>query len=106
MRIEPSRRFQNELRRVRDTESLGGVYDAIAKIEAAATVEEIPGVERVQHPRIPYYRVRVGKYRIVFEPVGGAAVLVRFRHRKDAYKNLPGCAREGSANPVAGSVSI
>ena len=91
MRIEPSSRFQRELRRMRDAELLGRLYDAIEKIEAAASVEEIIGVGRVRHPRVLYYRVRVGKkHRLVFEPVGDTAVLVRFGHRKNVYKNLPG----------------
>ena len=34
----------------------------------------------------PEYRLRVGNYRVLFEVAGGAVVVYRVRHRKDAYQ--------------------
>ena len=90
MRIEISRGYRRDLRRIRDAELLDRIDDAIAKIEAASAVAEIPGVKSVRRPGgALYYRLRVGDYRLIFDPVGDDAVLVRFRHRKIAYRNLP-----------------
>ena len=91
MQIEISRGYRRDIRDVRDAVLRRRLDVAIAAIAAASAVQEIPGVGRVRHPRVPYYRVRVGKkHRLVFEPVGDTAVLVRFGHRKNVYKNLPG----------------
>ena len=91
MRIEISRGYRRDIRHVRNAELLGRIDAAIARIEAAESVERIRGAERVRHPRIPYYRLRIGDYRLIFYPVGDdTAVLARFRHRKIAYRNLPG----------------
>ena len=34
----------------------------------------------------PEYRLRVGNYRVLFEVEGGAVVVYRVLHRKDAYQ--------------------
>ena len=90
MQIETSRGYWRDLRHVRNAELLGRIDAAIAKIEAAESVDQIRGAERVRHPRIPYYRLRIGDYRLIFYPVGDDAVIERFRHRRIAYRNLPG----------------
>lgn len=90
MLIEISRGYRRDLRRARNAVLRRRVALALAAIEAAASVEDLPGAERVRHPRRLYYRLRVGDYRLIFEPVGDTAKLVRFRHRNEAYKNLPG----------------
>ena len=91
MRIEISRGYRRDIRHVRNAELLGRIDAAIARIEAAESVDQIRGAERVRHPRVPYYRLRIGDYRLIFYPVGAdTAVIARFRHRKIAYRNLPG----------------
>ena len=91
MQIEISRGYRRNLRRIRDAELRGRIDDAIAKIEAAESVDQIRGAERVRHPRIPYYRLRIGDYRLIFYPVGAdTAIIERFGHRNDVYQNLPG----------------
>ena len=90
MRIETSPNFERDLDGVRNAALRRRARNAVATIQAASAVHQIPGVRRVQHPRILYYRVRIGKYRLVFQPVGDTAVLTRFGLRKDVYKNLPG----------------
>ena len=89
MLIEISRGYRRDLRHVRNAVLRHRLDVAITAIEAAASVEDLPGAERVRHPRRLYYRLRVGDYRLIFEPVGAAAVLVRFRHRQEVYDNLP-----------------
>ena len=90
MRIETSPRYERDLDRIRDANLRRRVRNAIATIQAASAVHQIPGVGRVRHPRVLYYRVRIGDYRLVFEAAGAAAVLTRFGLRNDVYKNLPG----------------
>jgi mRNA interferase RelE/StbE len=34
----------------------------------------------------PEYRLRVGEYRVLFEIAGGAIVIYRIRHRREAYR--------------------
>ena len=90
MQIEISRGYRRDLRSVRNAALRRRIDAAIATIAAAESVDRIPGVGGVRHPRILYYRVRIGKYRLVFEAAGDTAVLTRFGLRKDVYKNLPG----------------
>ncbi|MDE1919554.1 MAG: type II toxin-antitoxin system RelE/ParE family toxin [Patescibacteria group bacterium] len=40
---------------------------------------------KVQEP-LTGYRLRLGNYRVLFEFEGGAILVYRIRHRKDAYK--------------------
>lgn len=36
---------------------------------------------------LPEYRLRVGKYRVLFETQGDKIVIYRIKHRRDAYNN-------------------
>ena len=64
------------------------VERAIERVEAASTISEIPGIERMT-ARGRFYRIQVGKYRIGVEVEGDVAILVRFGHRSEIYSNFP-----------------
>jgi len=54
--------------------------------KAEALQNDLEGdVKRLTH-FTPEYRLRVGKYRVLFEVEGPNVVIYRVRHRKDAYK--------------------
>ena len=55
--------FNRDLRRIRDTALRRRVERAIGDVEAAPTISEIPGIERMR-ARGRFYRIRVGEYRI------------------------------------------
>ena len=80
--------FNRDLRRVRDSALRRRVGRAIERVEAAPTLSEIPGIERMT-ARGRFYRIQVGKYRIGVEVEGDVAILVRFGHRSEIYSNFP-----------------
>ena len=89
MRTDIKRSFRRDLRQIHNAALRGRVDDAIANIQAASAVHQIPSIARVQHPYGLYYRVRIGKYRLGFELVGDTAVLERFLVRGEFYDNFP-----------------
>ena len=80
--------FNRDLRRIRDADLRRRVERAIGNVEAASTISEIPGIERMT-ARGRFYRIQVGKYRIGVEVEGDVAILVRFGHRSEIYSNFP-----------------
>ena len=80
--------YGGQNRRVRDSALRRRVERAIERVEAASTLSEIPGIERMT-ARGRFYRIQVGKYRIGVEVEGDVAILVRFGHRSEIYSNFP-----------------
>ena len=80
--------FNRDLRRVRDSALRRRVERAIERVEAASTISEIPGIERMT-ARGRFYQIQVGKYRIGVEVEGDIVILVRFGHRSDVYRSFP-----------------
>ena len=89
MRIDTNRNFERDLRDVRNAILRRRVNRAIANIQAASAVHQIPGVGRVRSRAGLYYRVRVGDYRLGFELVGDTAMLDRFLPRGNFYDHFP-----------------
>lgn len=46
------------------------------------------GIKKLSGIRPPAWRVRIGSYRLVYTFNQTQLILLRFRHRKDVYRNL------------------
>lgn len=60
----------------------------ILNLESANTLSEISGIKKLSGYKT-YYRVRLGDYRVGFEKVGDAIMLIILAHRKDIYGVFP-----------------
>ena len=88
MEIRHHRRFERDLRRIRDPDLIRRVEQSIEELEAAASIAEVRNVERVKG-REHHYRARIGDYRLGFALEGSTAVLLRFMHRREIYRSFP-----------------
>ena len=73
-------------RAVKDLKALpeGEIRRIVAKTEALR--DGLAGDVKKLTNFTPEYRLRVGNYRVLFEVEGGAVVVYRVLHRKDAYQ--------------------
>ena len=88
MKVEFRERFAKDLRDVKDRALLNRVKQVIGIVEQAQQIDQIPSIKRLRSAG-PYYRVRVGDYRIGLVIDGDTATFVRFLHRKDVYRYFP-----------------
>jgi len=65
----------------------------IEELEKADTIFELANIEHMEGTDEPYYRIKMGKYRILihYEKEKKKITIHALKHRKDAYKreNLP-----------------
>ena len=88
MKVEFKRSFVKDLERVRDRGLKERVRQTIEQIEQAETLQKIENVKRLRGGE-PYYRIRVGAYRLGLMLEEDTVVFVRFLHRKDVYRYFP-----------------
>ena len=88
MQVEFSPAFLRDLKHIKDAALLQMVKQAIIDLEQARDLHDLPGLKRL-HSEGPYYRLRVGDYRLGILAKGSALILVRCMHRKDIYRYFP-----------------
>ena len=88
MELEHGNRFARDLRRISDRKLYGRVERKIGDLEAASSLRDIVGVEKLQFAG-DFYRIRIGDYRLGIELKGNMVELVKFRHRRDFYRSFP-----------------
>ena len=88
MELEHGNRFARDLRRISDRKLYGRVQRKIADLEAASSLRDIVGVEKLQFAG-DFYRIRISDYRLGIELKGNKVELLRFRHRRDFYRSFP-----------------
>lgn len=88
MEIRYHRRFERDLRRIRDQALRRRVERAIEELKGASNITEIGNVKRLVGPR-NYYRISISDYRLGFVIEGDKAVFVRFMHRREIYRHFP-----------------
>lgn len=80
--------FLKDLQKIKD-HSLGTrVKEVIETVEKASTLQEITNLKQLKGAT-GYYRIRLGDYRIGLRVEGETITLVRFLHRKEAYRYFP-----------------
>ncbi len=77
-----------DLRKVRDETIRRRLREAIERVEAAETLQEMPNLTRISGSS-GLYRIRVGDYRIGVAATEGDIEFVRCLHRRDIYKYFP-----------------
>ena len=87
MKVTFRRSFLKNFRRV--DKSLGRrVEQIIDEVEQATSLQDIHNLKRLSG-KGPYYRIRIGDYRIGLKMEGGVVEFLRLLHRKDMYRYFP-----------------
>jgi len=82
------RSFVRDLKRARSKAVRRDVRAVVEQIEHADTLFDLSNVKRLRSDR-PYYRVRVGDYRLGLVVDKDTVTVVRFLHRRDIYRYFP-----------------
>lgn len=88
MKVEFEKTFLKDLEAVQDGGLRQRVQQLILRLESARSLREVGDVKKM-HGRAPFYRIRVGNYRVGVATEGGVVVMVRFLPRKDIYRYFP-----------------
>ena len=88
MELRYERRFERDLRRIRDASLLRRVEQAIGNLQAASVVDDVRGLAPLSGS-VVHYRIRIGDYRLGIKVEGETVIVVRFRHRRDFYRGFP-----------------
>jgi len=88
VKVEFEKTFVKDLEAVKEEGLRRRVRELILRLEGARTLREVGDVKKM-HGRDPFYRIRVGAYRLGIALEGGVVVLVRFLPRRDIYRYFP-----------------
>jgi mRNA interferase RelE/StbE len=80
--------FAKDLRRVREPATLQRIREVIERLEEAEALTQLSQVKKLSG-KGPYFRIRVGDYRIGMRVEGEAVILVRLLHRREIYRFFP-----------------
>jgi len=82
------RSFAKDLKKIRQNALLQEVQAVLEQIEQSTSLHNIPNVKHLTSEG-PYYRIRVGDYRLGLFVDDEAITVVRFLHRRDIYRYFP-----------------
>jgi mRNA interferase RelE/StbE len=82
------RSFAKDLRRIRRATLHQQLQAIIEHVEEVSELNEIPNLKRLTSDG-PYFRIRVGDYRIGLIIEAQDVTFVRFLHRRDIYRYFP-----------------
>ncbi len=88
MRVAFRASFVKDLGRVRNKAVRQRVATVSQRVEHAAGLDDVPNLRRLTTSG-PYYRIRLGDYRIGLVVEGDTIVFVRLLHRRDIYRYFP-----------------
>ena len=88
MKVEPNRGFTRDLSKIRSSKLRQRVLRKIEELEEASTITEVTGVVKMTGEG-PYYRIRIGDYRLGLAVEEDEATLLRFLHRSEIYQFFP-----------------
>ncbi len=88
MNVEFKSSFARDLRKIKEQSVKQQVREAIAAVEAAPTLFEVPGLKKLSAGE-HYYRLRIGDYRIGLAFESETVVFVRCLPRRDIYRYFP-----------------
>ncbi len=81
--------FTDDLRKHRrQTALLSQIREIILEIETAETLASIKNIKKLK-AHGPYYRIRVGDYRLGLTIEAETVTFVRLLHRKEIYRYFP-----------------
>jgi mRNA interferase RelE/StbE len=88
MQVEFKESFIKDLSKANFT-TRNKVKSVIEQIELAESLNSIAHVKKLKGTVLPYYRIRVGDYRIGIKLENDKIIFVRFLHRKEMYRYFP-----------------
>ena len=88
MQIIFRRSFAKDVKKIRQKVVRQEVQAVIEQIERSTTLYDVPNVKRLTSEG-PYYRIRIGYYRLGLLLEDDTVIMVRFLHRRDIYRYFP-----------------
>ena len=88
MKVEFSRKFENQIDRLHDEKLKSEIADAVRSAMTANSLHDIPKLKKLSGFKTAF-RIRTGNYRIGVLYQNGIVYFVAFAHRKDIYKEFP-----------------
>lgn len=89
MKILFDESFAKSIKKLNDRKIKEKLIALIALFEGASSLSEIPSIKKMQGYQ-PYYRVRIGDYRVGFEILPDESILfILVAHRKEIYRYFP-----------------
>ena len=89
MTVEFDASFARSIDKIKDRRILSRIAASIEKVEAAATLQEIPNLKKLSGFK-EYYRIKVGDFRLGFEITDNSIIrFILVAHRKEIYRKFP-----------------
>lgn len=88
MNVQFRHSFSKDLRKIRKKTLLLQIQALIEQVECAESMREISNVKQLTADG-PYYRIRIGDYRIGITVEKDTVTFVRCLHRRDIYRYFP-----------------
>jgi mRNA interferase RelE/StbE len=88
LRVEFRKSFLKDIEALGDPATKKRIRKAIAQAEEAATLRQVENLKKLKGGE-PYYRIRVGDYRIGLILHEESLVFVRCLHRSAVYRYIP-----------------
>jgi mRNA interferase RelE/StbE len=82
------RSFAKDLKKIRSKRVRQEIAAVLESLEQSNTLYDIPHVKRLSSDG-PYYRIRIGEYRMGIAIEGDTVSIVRFLHRREIYRYFP-----------------
>jgi mRNA interferase RelE/StbE len=82
------RSFAKDLRKIRRKALRQAVQAVIEQIEQSTTLYDLSNVKHLTSEG-PYYRIRIGDYRLGLLVEDDTVTIVRFLHRREIYRYFP-----------------
>ncbi len=76
------------MKKIKDRKLRRRLKDVILKVKAAKKLKDIGGLQKMRGYE-PFYRIKLGDYRIGLEIANDKVIFVRFLHRKEIYRYFP-----------------
>lgn len=88
MKLEFTRKFEDQVDRLRDEKLKLEIANAVRSVITANALHDIPHLKKLSGFKTAF-RIRTGNYRIGILYQDGTVYFVAFAHRKDIYKQFP-----------------
>ena len=88
MKVIFRRSFAKDLKKIRRKSLRQEVQAVIGQIEQITNLYDMPNVKHLTSDG-PYYRIRIGDYRLGLMMEEDTVTCVRFLHRRDIYRYFP-----------------
>ena len=88
MKVLIDKSFEKDVRKINDKSLLNKIADCIEHVEEISLVGDIRGLKKLKGSN-PFFRIRMGHYRIGLMIDKSTVTFVRFLHRREIYNYFP-----------------